>query len=153
MTTGIHRYKFGWHDIDWTSIEKYVSHMQVLIGVAYRNKNKSQVMIQQNNLVKSWAARALAVRTITTNKGKNTPGIDGIVWNTSEAKFGAIKEQLVDPNTYKCSPVKRVYIPKAKGGLRPLGIPCMKDRALQSLWRLALDPIRENQGDRHSYGF
>lgn len=146
-------HKFGWHDIDWKVIERKVLHRQVRIGVAQKNKDLRKVAQQQDNLTRSWEARALAVRTVTTNKGKNTPGIDGIIWDTPKAKFEAIPQLLVDNNKYKCNKVKRVYIQKANGGLRPLGIPCILDRRLQILWKFALDPIREWNGDRHSYGF
>lgn len=103
--------KFGWHDIDWTRVETKVRQQQIKIGVAYRNKDMGLVTQLQDNLVRSWEARALAVRTITTNKGKNTPGVDNVVWNTPETKFAAIPQQLVDPNSYQCQKVKRVYIP------------------------------------------
>lgn len=144
---------FGWYDIDWKAIERRVLHRQVKIGVAFNNKDVRKVKRLQNNLTQFWGARALAVRTVTTNRGKNTPEIDGIIWDTPEAKFEAISLLLVDTSKYKCNKVKRVYIKKANGGLRPLGIPCMIDRRYQSLWKLALDPIREWSGDRHSYGF
>lgn len=145
--------QFGWHDIDWILVQKKVLQQQIRIGVAYKEGNIGLVTQQQDNLTRSWEARALAVRTITTNKGKDTPGIDGIIWDTPRAKFAAIPQLLVDPNSYQCKKVKRVYVPKAKGGLRPLGIPCMLDRRLQSLWKLALEPCREYNRDRHSYGF
>lgn len=116
--------KFGWHDIDWTRVFRTVQQQQIRIGVAYNNKEMGRLTQQQDNLVRSWEARALAVRNITTNKGKKTPGVDGVVWDTPEAKFAAINELLIDRNSDQCQKVKRVYIPKAKGGLRPLGIPC-----------------------------
>lgn len=145
--------QFGWHDIDWNLVNKKMFQQQVKIGVAYTEKDFRRVTQLQDNLVRSWEARAQAVCTITTNKGKNTPGIDNIIWDTPDAKFAAIPQLLVDPNSYKCQKIKRVYIPKAKGGLRPLGIPCIIDRRLQSLWKLALEPCREYHADRHSYGF
>lgn len=117
-STKISRVKFGWHDIDWISVEKKVFRQQVKIRVAYKNGDIGLVTQQQDNLTRSWEAHALAVRTITTNKGKNTPGIDNVIWDTPEAKFAAIPLLLVDPNSYQCQKVKRVYIPKAKGGLK-----------------------------------
>lgn len=145
--------KLSWHDINWIQVRKRVLKKQIKIGVAYNNKDFGLLTQQQDNLVRSWEARALAVRTITTNKGKKTPGVDNIVWDTPRTKYAAIGQQLIDRNSYKCQKVKRVYIPKAKGGLRPLGIPCMIDRRYQSLWKQALEPCREYRGDRHSYGF
>lgn len=126
--------------------------MQVEIRVAWKNNDKAKVATLQHNLVKSWVGRAMAVRIVVTNKGKNTPGIDGVVWNTPDEKFTAISELKVGKG-YKCKPVRRVYIPKANGGLRPLGIPTMFDRRFQALWKQALDPIAESQRDTHSYGF
>jgi RNA-directed DNA polymerase len=84
--------KFGWHDIDWTRVWTKVNQRQVKIGVAYDNKDMGLITQLQDNLVWSWEARALAVRTITTNKGKNTPGVDNVVWDTPEAKFAAIPQ-------------------------------------------------------------
>ena len=85
----------------------------------------------QHNLVNSWVGRAHAVHTIVTNKGKNTPGTDGTIWDSPDKKFAAINELKIGKG-YCCKPVRRVYIHKANGKLRPLGIPCMIDR--RYLW-------------------
>lgn len=92
------------------------------------------------------------MRTVTSNKGKKTAGVDGVLWDTPEKKLRAVKSLKPD-RSYKAKPVKRVYIPKKSGKLRPLGIPTMYDRAMQTLWKLALEPIAECVRDKHSYGY
>lgn len=102
-------------------------------------------------LVKSFSARALAVRKVTENRGKKTPGVDGAIWNTPQLKWEAIHN--LSRKGYKPMPLRRVHIPKANGKTRPLGIPIMRDRAMQALYLLALEPVSETTADRNSYGF
>ena len=102
-------------------------------------------------LTHSFSAKALAVRTVCQNHGANTPGVDGALWLTDAEKMRAVKE--LDPNNYRSKPLRRVEIPKRNGKKRPLGIPTMHDRAMQTLYQLALDPICEATSDPNSYGF
>jgi RNA-directed DNA polymerase len=102
-------------------------------------------------LTHSFAAKALAVKRVTENQGKKTPGVDGKIWGTPAAKLKAIKS--LQRRDYRPQPLRRVYIPKANGKLRPLGIPTMKDRAMQALHLQALEPVAETTADRNSYGF
>ena len=88
---------------------------------------------------------------MTRNKGKKTPGIDGETWNTPEKKASAIHQ--LKRQGYKTSPLRRVYIPKKNGKKRPLGIPTMKDRAMQAVYAMALDPIAEVTADLNSYAY
>jgi RNA-directed DNA polymerase len=83
--------------------------------------------------------------------GKQTPGIDGILWKGSKQRWQAT--QRLKNRGYKAQPLRRTYIPKSNGKQRPLGIPTMEDRAMQALYALALKPIAETTGDKHSYGF
>lgn len=102
-------------------------------------------------LTHSFYARALAVKRVTTNKGKKTPGVDGVIWSTAKDKIKAIFR--LNRRGYKAQPLRRTYIPKKNGKKRPLSIPTMFDRAMQALYKLALAPVAETTADRNSYGF
>jgi Reverse transcriptase (RNA-dependent DNA polymerase)/N-terminal domain of reverse transcriptase len=91
------------------------------------------------------------VRRVTENTGKRTPGVDGATWKTPEQKAEAI--QSLTQRGYHPLPLRRVYIPKSNGANRPLSIPTMRDRAMQALYLLALDPVSETTADPNSYGF
>jgi group II intron reverse transcriptase/maturase len=99
----------------------------------------------------SFSGKALAVKRVTENKGKRTPGVDRLIWRTPKAKLKAI--ETLKRRGYRPQPLRRVYIPKANGKQRPLGIPTMKDRAMQALYLLALEPIAETTAAPNSYGF
>jgi RNA-directed DNA polymerase len=102
-------------------------------------------------LTHSFCGKALAVKRVTENQGKRTAGVDRIVWSTSGAKWQAVLS--LKRRGYQPLPLRRVYIPKRNGKMRPLGIPTMKDRAMQAVYLLALEPISETMADRNSYGF
>jgi len=102
-------------------------------------------------LTHSFSGKALAVKRVTGNKGKRTPGVDGELWSTPGSKHKAIGQ--LQRRGYQPQPLRRIHIPKANGKLRPLGIPTMCDRAMQALHLLALEPIAETLGDGYFYGF
>lgn len=112
----------------------------------------------QIELSKNLSFRLLAVRRVVSNTGSKTPGIDNIKLITNEDKSKMVenlKQLLIDAEKgkFKCKPVKRVMIPKANGKMRPLGIPTIQDRCLQSLIKLILEPLVEAKSDPNSYGF
>lgn len=144
--------EFQWETIDWKQVEFDVNRLQTRIAKATKNKDNNKAKRLQYLLTHSFSAKAYAVRKVTTNKGKNTSGVDKKLWSTSASKMKAVLS-LTDKN-YKAKPLKRVYIEKkGKKQKRPLGIPTMYDRAMQTLYALALEPIAETKGDSTSFGF
>lgn len=128
-----------------------VRRLQRRIVKAAQQRKWRKVKALQHLLTHSRSAKLLAVLRVTENDGKNTPGVDGVTWTTAAAKRKAV--DALRQRGYRPQPLRRVYIPKKSGKLRPLGIPTMRDRAMQALYLLALDPVAETVADPHSYGF
>ena len=143
---------FQWDSIDWTKVEKYVNRLQTRIAKATVIGNMNRIKRLQYLLTHSFYAKAYSVKKVTSNKGKNTSGVDKKLWSTSASKMKATLS-LTDKK-YKSKPLRRVYIEKkGKNKKRPLGIPTMYDRAMQTLYSLALEPVSESTGDSISFGF
>lgn len=141
----------SWHSIDWVRCHRHVKRLQARIVQATEEGRWGKVKALQWLLTHSFSGKALAVKRVTENKGKKTPGVDGETWSTPEAKTDAMMS--LRRRGYQPQPLRRVYIPKSNGKQRPLGIPTMTDRAMQALHLLALDPVSETTADRNSYGF
>lgn len=141
----------GWHDIDWKAVYHNVRRLQARIVKATKEGKWGKVKALQRLLTHSYSGKALAVRRVTENNGAATPGVDKVIWDTPQKKARAVA--TLKQRGYHPQPLRRVYIPKRNGKKRPLGIPCMRCRAMQALYLLALDPIAEATADRQSYGF
>lgn len=140
-----------WTGINWSKVEKTIDKLQHRITKATENGEHRKVRDLQRLLNRSISARMKAVRIVAQeNSGKLTPGIDGEIWTTPNRKHRAALELR---NRSKTQPLKRIYIPKSDGTKRPLGIPCILDRARQALWNMSLLPAIEAVSDPHSYGF
>jgi RNA-directed DNA polymerase len=141
-----------WYAIDWQAIHRNVRRLQVRIVQATKAGRWGKVRALQRLLTHSYSGKVLAVRRVTENNGRKTPGVDHEIWNTPEKKIQAVHE--LQRWGYQPQPLRRVCIPKSDGKtMRPLGIPTMKDRAMQALHLLALDPVVETTADKNSYGF
>jgi RNA-directed DNA polymerase len=140
-----------WEQLDWPQCERHVRRLQARIVKATQAGRWGKVKALQRLLTHSFSGKALAVKRVTENQGKRTPGVDGAIWEAPGVKYKSIGS--LRRRGYQPQPLRRVHIPKANGKLRPLGIPTMKDRAMQALYLLALEPIAETLGDSHSYGF
>ncbi len=140
-----------WHQINWRRAERTVRRLQIRIAQATQAGKWNKVKALQRLLTHSFSGKALAVRRVTENTGKRTPGVDGETWKTPEQKMVALS--TLRQRGYRPHPLRRVYIPKSNGAQRPLSIPTMRDRAMQALYLLALDPVAEATADPNSYGF
>jgi RNA-directed DNA polymerase len=140
-----------WATIDWDIARSEVRRQQMRIAKAVKENKWGKIKSLQYLLSNSFYAKLLAVKRVTSNKGKKTPGIDGVLWQDVNAKMQAVHS--LQRRGYKPLPLRRIYIPKKNGKMRPLSIPCMIDRAMQALYKLALSPVAETIADRNSYGF
>lgn len=157
MTNADLRSKFGassaattWGDIPWQQVEANVYRLQMRIAKAEREQHFNKVKALQWLLTHSLEAKWLAVKRVTSSKGAKTPGIDGERCTSDWEKMQLALS--LKQKGYKSQPLKRVYIPK-RNGKRALGIPTLRDRAMQALYLLALEPIAEMRADPNSYGF
>ena len=140
-----------WKSIDWKKVRREVKRLQMRIAKAVRENRWNKVRCLERTLTHSFFAKLLAVKRVSSRKGSRTPGVDNVIWNTPAKKMrGALS---LNTRNYKASPLKRKLIPKKNGKMRTLGIPTMKDRAMQALFLLYLEPIAETTADNNSYGF
>ena len=140
-----------WEQIQWNKCEHEVRKLQARIVKAQMSGRHNKVKALQWMLTHSFYGKALAVKRVTSNGGKKTAGVDHVLWNTPNQKMDAIAS--LKRRGYHPQPLRRVNIKKSNGKLRPLGIPTLKDRAMQALYHMALDPVAETTADTHSYGF
>lgn len=140
-----------WDGINWADVQRHVRRLQIRIVKSIQAGRHNKAKALQWLLTHSFSGKALAVKRVTENKGRNTPGVDKATWKTSRAKTNAIGS--LRRRGYSALPLRRVLIPKKNGKTRPLGIPVMRCRAMQALHLLALEPIAETTADVNSYGF
>ena len=153
LTSAVSAAPSEWHQIDWARIHGTVRRLQARMVKATQAGDWRRVKALQRFLARSFCGKALAVRRVTENQGRRTPGVDGITWSTPEEKRQAIES--LKRRGYRPRPLRRVYIPKAgqPDKHRPLGIPTLHDRAMQALHLLGLEPVSETRADQNSYGF
>ena len=140
-----------WRDVKWQKVELNVYRLQMRIAKAAKEQRHNKVKALQWLLTHSLEAKLLAVKRVTSSQGAKTAGVDGKIYQCDADKMQLALS--LKQRGYKAQPLKRVYIPKRNGKKRPLGIPILRDRAMQALYLMALEPIAEMQADPNSYGF
>jgi RNA-directed DNA polymerase len=140
-----------WNFIDWKKTQREVRRLQVRIAKAVKENRWNRVRSLQHLVTHSFYAKLLAVKRVTSNKGKKSPGVDGVLWRGARAKWRAACS--LRRRGYHPQPLGRIYIEKKNGKLRPLSIPTMHDRAQQALYKLGLSPVAETNADKNSCGF
>lgn len=137
--------------INFALAEKSVKKLQKRIGEAYKKNDMELVAYLQHTLIHSRSAKMLAVKNVLRKSGCKYPGIDNVKWDTFEEGFNSILS--FKPSQYKPSPLKRIYFTKSNGKRRPIGIPTLHDRAVQTLYKFALEPISEIWADKNSFAY
>lgn len=143
----------NWHAINWQKAYRMLKNLRGRIFRAAKNGHLKKVRSLQKLMLRSWANMVTSIRRVTQlNKGKSTPGIDGITVSSAKGR-ATLFESLRKLKAWKAKPAKRIYIRKDNGKQRPLGIPVIKDRCLQAMVLNALEPEWESRFEGSSYGF
>jgi RNA-directed DNA polymerase len=143
----------AWDAIDWRKANRVVRNLRGRIFRATQASDPKRVRSLQKLMLRCYSNILLSVRRVTqVNAGRNTPGVDKLLVKTPAAR-GKLVDQLATFQPWRVKPVRRVYIPKANGKQRPLGIPTVTDRCLQAMVKQALEPEWEARFEGTSYGF
>jgi RNA-directed DNA polymerase len=143
-----------WDAVDWRQVEEDVRRLRQRIFAASQAGDLKKVRNLQKLMLRSRANALISVRRVTElNAGRKTAGIDGKTALLSQGKAEWASWAQLRSRSWTPKPVRRVYIPKAGGKQRPLGIPVIADRMLQAIAVSALEPEWEARFEQKSYGF
>jgi RNA-directed DNA polymerase len=144
----------SWRTLNWKKFQKTVFRLQKRIYKAVRVGDKQKARSLQKLLLKSYAARMIAIRQVTQlNQGKKTAGVDGKASLNYKERFALEITLRTNATIWKHNKLRVIAIPKKDGTMRQLKVPTIADRAWQCLVKLALEPAHEATFHAHSYGF
>ncbi len=142
-----------WKSIPWKKLRKNLFRLQRRLFKAIQAEDTRRARNLQKLILKSKAARLLAVRQVSQlNAGKKTAGVDGVKSLNFKQRF-TLAERLLQAHDWKHSSLREIPIPKKDGTTRMLKVPTQADRAWQCLVKYALEPAHEALFHAHSYGF
>ena len=143
----------AWKNLDWKKFQRDLLRLQKRIYKAMQDEDLRKVRSLQHLVLKSRAARMLAVRQVSQlNSGKKTCGVDGQKSLNFQQRL-ELAEKLKEANKWEHKGLREVQIPKKNGKMRTLKIPTIADRAWQCLVKYALEPAHEATFHGRSYGF
>lgn len=144
----------SWKTLPWKKFQKELFRLQKRVYKAIQVGDTRKATSLQRLILKSTAARAMAVRQVTQlNAGKKTPGVDGKASLNHEERFELMEEIRAKGSDWKHQALREIPIPKKDGTYRTLKVPTMADRAWQCLAKYALEPAHEATFHARSYGF
>src|SRR5215472_9558337 len=144
----------SWESVSWLLAEENVRRLRQRIFTASQAGDLKRVRNLQKLMLRSRSNTLVSVRRVTEiNAGRKTAGVDGKVVLTPEDRADLAGWLQHQTQPWAARPVRRVYIPKASGKQRPLGIPVIADRAQQARVASALEPEWEARFEPRSYGF
>src|SRR5919198_3118233 len=142
-----------WQSVNWRKANRQVRNLRQRIFKAAQAEDWNKVRSLQKLMLRSYSNTLVSVRRVTQeNQGKRTHGVDGVKVLTPEER-GRLTDHIMTFTPWRVRPALRVYIPKANGKQRPLGIPTIMDRCLQARVKNALEPRWEAEFEACSYGF
>ncbi len=150
--------EWDWPSLDWKRVERNIFNLQKRIYKATKAGQHRRAKKLAKLLSRSKATIILSVRRVTQdNSGKRSAGVDGKKYKTPKQRRDLVEKVLSDAlkewDNYKAKPLRRKYIPKSNGKLRPLGIPTQEDRVIQNVVKTVMEPRAEAEFESNSYGF